>query len=292
METATLTKPEEAQVERMAEGFGQPSMEERFKDWARRTISEAKKEEKKNEGKGRPREITLEGRDERERDFIKSVAQKDETASPKEQPSGKDAARRDERSDAKPSEKPAGESNDSPDQPLQGDRHWEALEGRAPFNEKEAQDHWRKVDRRAGVVMQFISQHPQKAQIEQGFRALMAGRQQGVNEPFFRDLAMCLAEIPNPGEVFRHITLKTEDRNFLRSCKNWRELRAAIHTVSKHYAETSRPSSQPSPKPRAPKPPSEVGGRGAATEDAAVSAAKDGNFSAFSTELWRRGKTA
>src|SRR6185437_603640 len=44
----------------------------------------------------------------------------------------------------------------------------------------------------------------------------------------------------------------------------------------------------PETKPRAPKPPSEVGGRGAATEDPAVSAAKDGNFSAFDAEQRRR----
>lgn len=44
----------------------------------------------------------------------------------------------------------------------------------------------------------------------------------------------------------------------------------------------------PEAKPRAPKPPSEVGGRGASTEDAAVSAAKDGNFAAFEAEQRRR----
>jgi hypothetical protein len=44
----------------------------------------------------------------------------------------------------------------------------------------------------------------------------------------------------------------------------------------------------PEPKPRAPKPPSEVGGRGASTEDAAVAAAKDGNFGAFDAEQRRR----
>ncbi len=44
----------------------------------------------------------------------------------------------------------------------------------------------------------------------------------------------------------------------------------------------------PEPKPRAPKPPSEVGGRGAATEDAAIAAARDGNFSAFDAAQWGR----
>jgi len=44
----------------------------------------------------------------------------------------------------------------------------------------------------------------------------------------------------------------------------------------------------PETKPRAPRPPSEVGGRGAATEDAATAAARDGNFSAFDAEQKRR----
>ncbi len=41
-------------------------------------------------------------------------------------------------------------------------------------------------------------------------------------------------------------------------------------------------------RPRAPKPPSEVGGRAAATEDAGISAARDGNFGAFDAEQKRR----
>ena len=60
--------------------------------------------------------------------------------------------------------------------------------------------------------------------------------------------------------------------------------------------ETKAPAVEPpkaekkpeEPKPRAPKPPPEVGGRGASTEDAGVSAAKDGNFSAFDIEQKRR----
>ena len=44
----------------------------------------------------------------------------------------------------------------------------------------------------------------------------------------------------------------------------------------------------PEPKPRAPKPPSEVGGRGAATEDAATVAARDGKFGDFEAEQQRK----
>jgi hypothetical protein len=42
------------------------------------------------------------------------------------------------------------------------------------------------------------------------------------------------------------------------------------------------------PRPRAPKPPAEVGGRGAAAEDAAVAAARSGSFGDFDEEMKRR----
>ena len=42
------------------------------------------------------------------------------------------------------------------------------------------------------------------------------------------------------------------------------------------------------PKPRAPKPPTEVGGRGAPGEDALISAAKTGDFRTFDAEQTRR----
>jgi hypothetical protein len=53
-------------------------------------------------------------------------------------------------------------------------------------------------------------------------------------------------------------------------------------------AEAKPEEKTPETKPRAPKPPSEVGGRGAATEDAATAAARDGNFGAFDAEQKRR----
>lgn len=46
------------------------------------------------------------------------------------------------------------------------------------------------------------------------------------------------------------------------------------------------------PKPRAPKPPSEVGGRGTPGEDALVEAARSNRFSDFEAEQWRRVKAS
>lgn len=53
-------------------------------------------------------------------------------------------------------------------------------------------------------------------------------------------------------------------------------------------SEAKAEDKAPEAKPRAPKPPSEVGGRGAATEDAASAAARDGKFSDFDAEMRRR----
>ncbi len=292
METAELTKPEQTHVERLSEPFAKPSMQEDFEKWSARVISHGKQEQKERQKNSGPREIKMAGRSEAEREFIEKVAQKDESA--KDSAKEKDAAKAAEQNpNAKESEKPAAKagekpatsaSADSPVEPISGDRHWEALEGKVQFNEKEMQDHWNNVSSRAGIVLEYIKQHPQKAQIEEGFRALMAGRPQGqgLNEPFFRDLSMALAEVPNPGEVFRHITMQPEDRNFLRKCKNWRELRDAIRRVSAAYPASA---SQASPKPRAPRPPTEVGGRGAVADDGTRG---DGDFSSFSAKMNQR----
>lgn len=65
--------------------------------------------------------------------------------------------------------------------------------------------------------------------------------------------------------------------------------------VERELAKGAEPGKKPkaaespeTPKPRAPKPPSEVGGRGAAPEDALVSAAKSGSFTSFEAEQNRR----
>ncbi len=52
--------------------------------------------------------------------------------------------------------------------------------------------------------------------------------------------------------------------------------------------ETVQQEAPPAKNPRAPKPPAEVGGRGAAQEDALASAAKSGDFRSFAAEQTRR----
>lgn len=71
----------------------------------------------------------------------------------------------------------------------------------------------------------------------------------------------------------------------------WKSLKASVKKeLAKAPAAAEGESKTPpaSTKPRAPKPPSEVGGRGAAGEDALISAAKANDFRTFEAEQTRR----
>jgi hypothetical protein len=279
-----LTKAEESHVERMSEALIEPTMSERFEEWAERSISHSKEEKKEKQKSSGPREIKLAGRSEEEREFIKKVGQQESKDSAKESrresAAEKDAAKpAEEHPDAKAGEKSAASgSDDSPSEPLSGDlaeRHWQGK-----LQREEVEKHIAQVNNRAGIIWKHINEHPQKTQIQEGFRALMAGKSSGFDKPsFFRDLTVALAECPSPGEVFHHITMQPQDREFLRNVKTSQELRAAIQTISKAYPGSK---SQASPKPRAPRPPSEVGGRGAMGDDGTRGA---GNFSDFSRSM-------
>lgn len=292
METATLTKTEEAHVEEMARALAPQTMEERFKEWAPRVLANQKQEKKEREKNAGPHQISLEGRSDEEKKFIAAVSEKVESKdSAKESPAKgaaeKDAAKPTEqpnaKPDAKPSEKPA--ASESPSEPLSGDRHWQAVEGKIAFTDKEANEHWKHVNNRAGVALQYINEHPQKTQIEEGLRGFFDTKTP-AGQLFFRDFSTALAEVPNPGEVLRHIALKAEDRNWIRSnVKDWKGLRTAIQAISKHYAASA---SHASPKPRAPKPPSEVGGRGAAGDDGLRGETNFTNFSHKMNERYLR----
>ena len=272
METATLSKTEAAHVERMAGAFAEPTMEEQFKEWAPRVLSHEKQEKKEKEKNAGPREVKLEDRPDEEKKFLAAVGEKNESekASPAKGSAGKDAA---------------SESNDSPVEPLSGDRHWQALEGKVAITKEEANAHWDHVGSRAGVALDYVNKSPEKAQIEQGLRGFFDTNTPG-GQAFFRDFSTVLAEVPNPGEVLHHIALRSEDRNWLRTnVKNWKELRTAIQTISKHYAGSA---SQASPKPRAPrapKPPSELSGRGSAGDDGLRG---ESDFTSFSAKMNER----
>lgn len=106
-----------------------------------------------------------------------------------------------------------------------------------------------------------------------GFHILYAlGKDAEIAEKFEK------LAIEDPAEaIFLWKSLKAEVRKELKN--------PAAGEGAESKAEVEPPAAT---KPRAPKPPSEVGGRGAVTEDTLVSAAKTGDFRAFEAEQTRR----
>lgn len=82
--------------------------------------------------------------------------------------------------------------------------------------------------------------------------------------------------------------LETAKTNPGKALRVLRDMELDIQKALSTPQEKPKVEAPPEPKPRAPKPPSEVGGRGAATEDADKAAARDGNFSAFEAEQKRK----
>ena len=82
--------------------------------------------------------------------------------------------------------------------------------------------------------------------------------------------------------------LETAKTNPSKALRVLRDMELDIQKALSKPAEVKPEEKAPEQKPRAPKPPSEVGGRGAATEDADKSAARDGNFAAFDAEQRRK----
>jgi hypothetical protein len=71
------------------------------------------------------------------------------------------------------------------------------------------------------------------------------------------------------------------------------DIAKAVHKISAELRFGSRTKkSSEEPRPRAPKPPAEVGGRGAHPGDAARYAAENGDFTAFSAEMDRRARNS
>lgn len=286
MQTPILTHKEEEHVERMAESFSEPTMSERFEEWAARSISHSDKEKKEYEWKHRPRETSLKDKSDEEREFIDKVGQREESEKDSSAKSSteKDAAAKrseqrqnaNEKPEAKADEKSAAsEPNNSPSEPLSGERHWEAK-----FEGKENDDFQRRVNSRVEVALDYIDKHADKPKIQEGMRGFFQRQDPAHAQAFLSDFAKALAEVPNPGEVIRHIGLHAQDREVLRNAASWKEVRAAVRTISKHYATAAPDKKVTEIRPRAPKPPTELPARSAAGDDGTRG---ETSFSSFST---------
>lgn len=90
-------------------------------------------------------------------------------------------------------------------------------------------------------------------------------------------------------ETTRTKLLETAKTNPGKALRVLRDMELDIQKELSTKPPEAKPKEEaPELKPRAPKPPSEIGGRGASTEAADIAAAKDGNFSAFDAEQRRK----
>src|SRR6185312_11867775 len=136
----------------------------------------------------------------------------------------------------------------------------------------ELQTFHRTVDTQARSATEHIQKHHDRIHIEAGLRGAFP------DKAMFSDFITALAEVPNPGEVLAHIGLNKQDRDTLRSSPHWQAIRSAIHQISKGLLPKPK---ELAPRPRAPKPPSEVGGRGTTPVDESLEAIRAGDFRAF-----------
>lgn len=167
---------------------------------------------------------------------------------------------------------------------------WEAyrdVQAAARIRQEQAQTEAQKS--MSEMMKQAAEKHPDaKEKITEATNEIM-----GESTPFFVKAFVNESEVI--GELLYALADKTTLNNVLEKAKtNPGMALRALHIMELDIQKAlSKPEAKPEEKapenkPRAPKPPSEVGGRGAATEDAAVSAARDGNFGAFGAEQERR----
>jgi hypothetical protein len=332
METATLTKTEEANVEQMAEsfaeGFREPTMAERSKEWFLRSTGEAKREQKKDEGRSRLREINSEDGSDEWREWVKTTGvkatgEKDESAteSRRESPAEKDAA------------KPAGPRNTKAAASESGNSRVESVSGK--LTRAEADNHLRQITSgghpawqnavtkvldeipaglRESVIEHFASQPQARQELAkvknvQELRATVAResmtemlKQATVKHPYAAEkIKSATSEIVskappfmqafvNDSEVLGDLLYTLADQTTLNNLldtaksnpgKALRVLRDMELDIRKALSREKAPEVRP----RAPKPPGQVGFSGNAGDDGTRAA---NGFTDFSERMQRR----
>ncbi len=139
------------------------------------------------------------------------------------------------------------------------------------------------------VLKQATAKHPDAAEKIKTATSEIVGKAPLFVQSFVNDSEVL-------GELLYTLADQTTLSNLLETAKTnpgkalrvLRDMELDIQKALSKPAEVKPEEKAPETKPRAPKPPSEVGGRGAATEDAATASARDGNFGAFGTEMERK----
>jgi hypothetical protein len=161
-----------------------------------------------------------------------------------------------------------------------GERAWtEQLQGR------DHDDWMAHVNKQAKSGVDFIAKHERSREIQSGLTNLLAGFPQAEAQARFEDFTRALSEVRNPGAVLAEIGLDRAARSVFREVRNRQEMRNVVFGLAGHLmnkARSVKAAAQPEERrPRAPKPPTEVGGRGAPAERADIAAARAGDFKAF-----------
>lgn len=127
-----------------------------------------------------------------------------------------------------------------------------------------------------------------------------------LTEPFFpmsqdgyaryQVLDFALTQVPNGLDVI-YFLARPENSSLALKMQDAppHKIAQIAHMISAELrfgSRTKKSSNEEQPRPRAPKPPAEVGGRGAQPDDAALAAARNGDFTAFSAEMDRRARNS
>jgi hypothetical protein len=295
--TVELTKGEEGHVARMASSFREPTMEERSKSWMERAVLAQKQEDKKSEKQSGPREVKLAGRPQEEQDFYKSAGVRDDS---ERETFLRDGILPPAKETAKPEEKSQHDAAKNADEQKQGaDDGSTKADSDAPPHY--ADKNWTPEGHheRKRNMMSAIQELP-KAVLEKVIVPIGPG---GIVHTKGGDLHAgefimgFIADTRNPAAVVKYIADYDISKTWQwRNESDLKKIMAQLHLIDQtvgsggagNGANNGARQGETRPKPRAPKPPQEIGGRGAATEDAAIAAARDGNFGAFDAEHKRR----
>lgn len=143
------------------------------------------------------------------------------------------------------------------------------------------------------VLRQATAKHPDAADKIKSATTEIMGKAPLFVQSFVNDsevlgeLLYTLADATTLGNLLE--TAKTNPGKALRVLHNMElDIQKALSKLEEKKPEAKSEEKAPEAKPRAPKPPVEVGGRGAATEDAGTAAARDGKFGDFEAEQRRK----
>ncbi len=287
-----LTKAEESHVERMGESFKPTTMQENFEGWASRVKSEEKKSAK--EEQVGPRSVSLKGRPDEEREWIEKVAEKAESERERfrktgELPPAKEKPKSETEADSSKQQTEHEASAAESQKPGADNRSTETESDVPHFLDKGWTKEAHENRKRSTVSILHDLAKERGADGKSVLEKIPMPNPAGdpkANEKinFFLSL---LADTRNPAGVLHYFADHPDisknwqwrgqkDLNSIMDDFRW--IDSKVGRGGSGNGKGNVAASQASPKPRAPKPPPEVGGRGGAGDDGTKG---ETNFSSF-----------